>query len=160
MLFTNILFLFTLLSFVSSQTSETNKNTKSCGQNCQFSITQNILTIDGSGPMKNFYSDDEIPWKLNRNSITQIKINGISVISQKSFQNLPNVKTIDFGDTIEIEKGAFYNTGIESLVISKKIQRIDKNAFEQSLQLKSVTLLTLTVDMKILPGIYGLWERT
>ena len=75
--------------------------------------------------------------------------------------------TADFAqylETIEIENGAFYNTGIESLVISKKIQRIGENAFEQNLQLKSVTFETDSeleiIEEKVFKGCSSLTSIT
>ena len=89
--------------------------------------------------MKDFYSDNEIPWKDSINSISQITISGISSIGQKAFQNMKALKTIEFGNVTEIGIGAFYNTGIENITIPKSVKTIKKNAFTQNLQLKTVT---------------------
>ena len=87
MLFINILHIV-LFAIINANQDEID----SCGPNCQFSITQNILTIEGTGRMMKFYSVEEIQGRRDRNSITQIKISGISVINEKAFQDLPNLE--------------------------------------------------------------------
>ena len=116
--------------------------TNSCGTSCTWELTDNnkILQIKGTGRMEDFYTDNKIPWIQNRETIETISIeNGITYISQKSFQNMKSLKTINWGGIIEIGKGAFYNTGIEDLKIPSTVQFIGKNAFEQNAQLTSVT---------------------
>ena len=122
------------LSFILSVNAD-NK----CGEDCQWSIQNNILTITGSGKMQNYFSDSEIHWRDSSKTVTQITIDGITYIGQKAFQNMPALKTVEMNGVDEIGEGAFYNTGLESITIPKSVKKIDRNAFEQSSVLKTVT---------------------
>ena len=84
------------LNLVLSVTAQANtQNTQNkCGENCHWSIEENTLKFTGNGKMKDFYSDNEIPWKDSINSISQITISGISSICQKAFQNMKVLKSI------------------------------------------------------------------
>ena len=134
-----VLITLNLVLSVSAQSNNTQNTQNKCGENCQWSIEEKTLKFTGNGKMKDFYSDNEIPWKSQLQQITKITITGISSICQNAFQNMKELKTIEFGDVTEIGIGAFYNTGIKNLNIPKPVKTIKKNAFTQNLQLKTVT---------------------
>ena len=136
-----VLITLNLVLSVTAQSNNTQNITvnNKCGDNCHWSIEETTLKFTGNGKMKDFYSDNEIPWKSQLQQITKITITGISSIGQKAFQNMKALKTIEFGDVTEIGAGAFYNTGIENITIPKSVKTIKKNAFTQNLQLKTVT---------------------
>ena len=102
-----------------------------CGDDCQYSLNNGELSIQGTGKMRDFYFNGDAPWYSERNTITKIVIKGITTIGVGAFQNMPLLKTVDIGNVTEIREGAFYNTGIESLTIPSTVQIIRKNAFEQ-----------------------------
>ena len=112
-----------------------------CGEDYQWTFEDKTLKFTGSGKMRDFYSDNEIPWIKHVNEIESISFDqsSITTIGQKAFQNLSKLKNINFGNIIEIGHAAFYNTGLTQLTISKKIQRINKNAFESNIELTTVT---------------------
>ena len=82
------------LNLVLSVSAQQNNKQNKCGDNCQRSIEENTLKFTGNGKMKDFYSDNEIPWKSQLQQITKISISGISSFCQKAFQNMKVLKSI------------------------------------------------------------------
>ena len=130
-----------LFLFIVNITAQTSGK---CGDQCTWTYSETTLKLTGigKGEMQKIYADNLVPWKHLKDSITKITLSGIKIISQKSFQNMPQLKTIEFGEVTEIGQGAFYNTGIESVTITEHIQKINKNAFEQCEKLKTVEFST------------------
>lgn len=68
-------------------------------------------------------------------------LDGTSVIGAEAFKRHKNITQIEFPQTLRvIEREAFAETGLESLVIHKHIQRIESRAFFNCGDLKSVKL--------------------
>ena len=97
-----IVIIFSFLILLATSSSSGN-----CGENCQFSISGTTLSFSGSGKMKDFYGDSEIPWNTEKASITKISISGITSIGQKAFQNMKKLESVEFGQIVEIGDGAF-----------------------------------------------------
>lgn len=66
-----------------------------CGENVNWDLTDGVLTISGSGPMTDYKSSSNVPWRSARESITSIVIeNGVTSIGQTAFYGcikLPSV---------------------------------------------------------------------
>lgn len=91
-----------------------------CGDNLSWKLTDNVLTISGSGDMKNFSSSSGAPWYDSRTKIKEIEI-GSGVTS--------------------IGKNAFYNcTGISEVVLPKSVVSVGAYAFQNCNRLEEVTM--------------------
>lgn len=114
-----------------------------CGDDLQWSYSNGILTITGSGAMKKYYSEEYVPWYYNRERITQIILpEGLTVISQFSFYGCANLMEIALPSTLEgIEKSAFANcASLRSLVIPDKVRYLKESVFYGCESLETVVL--------------------
>ena len=127
------------LFFTMSVDAQTNNQNNQCGKDCQWSISDTTLTITGTGKMQDYFSDKEIPWQSNKESITKIIINNMTSIGKKAFQNMPSLKQIQLNSVTTINEAAFYNTGLEEIEIPATVETIGKNAFENNLKLSKIT---------------------
>ena len=112
----------------------------SCGEKCTWSVKNNILTISSENEeMRDFYSDEEVPWISEIKTVEKIILRRIRSVGQKAFQHAEKLKSVDFGENIQkIGKGAFYNSGLEEIEIPSSVISIESSAFEENKLLKNV----------------------
>ena len=108
---------------------------------CHWELENGVLTISGSGAMRNFLSwrDGSVAWYPQLNSITSIvfenadETTGITSIGQEAFSGATNLTSITIPDTVtSIGRGAFSMYGgnsITSLTIPDSVTSIGEAAF-------------------------------
>ena len=137
-----------------------------CGDNLTWALSGGVLTISGTGAMKNyFYYDDPAPWHGDRANITSVVIgDGVTSIGSYAFYGcalesvtIPgSVQYINeyafarcdplAGVTImegvrEIRTFAFKGSALKSITIPGSVQRVFSGAFQECKSLESVTIM-------------------
>lgn len=81
--------------------------------------------------MADFSSQDNQPWKQQRNHITSVIVDqGIASIGNESFAGLSNVTKVTLADTVtKIGDRAFINTKIETISFPSKLTSIWEYGF-------------------------------
>ena len=64
----------------------------------------------------------------------------VKYIGSQAFGGCKNLKNITIPANVEFYSGAFYNSGLESVILADGIEFIDEKAFEKCSSLKSVTI--------------------
>ena len=104
-----------------------------------------LLTISGSGSMKDLYTLDgkRVAWGSKASQIRKVVIgNGITRIGNEAFYNCDALESISIPDSVEsIGKYAFYNcNSLSNLVIPNSVKRFDDYAFCQCGGLRNLEL--------------------
>ena len=113
----------------------------------QWSLTSDgVLTISGSGDMKNF-STNNIPWKDYRSdsdtyTITRIVIeDGVTAIGNYAFRGCSSATSVSIPDGLTtIGSSAFYSCKMESVDIPVGVTTIGTSAFQKCSKLETVTI--------------------
>ncbi|MDO4815702.1 MAG: leucine-rich repeat protein [Bacillota bacterium] len=117
----------------------------SCGDNLRFEVKGSVLTISGTGEMKDFESTEyssKAPWYSSCSRITEIIIeNGVESIGNRAFKNFNSLTKVTIPETVtEIGAYAFRNCGMTEISIPGSVKTIGNNAFWECKKLTSVTL--------------------
>ena len=117
--------------------------TGTCGNNLTWSITDNVLTISGSGPMED-YNYGTSPW-FNREDFTSVINLGAESIGDYAFYGNTKLAAINPGPATRIGNSAFNSSGLTGISFPDSLQRIGETAFWGCRNLTSVTVpATLT----------------
>lgn len=138
--------------------------TISCESNLSVTLSNGMLTIAGSGAMKDFKDFDEVCWKDDAESITAVTITGvtaignfafsfcskltsvnvkseITAIGRSSFAFCESLKSINIPDSVtSIAEEAFYYCSSLSLKLPSGITKIEESAFFYCSSLTSITI--------------------
>ncbi|MBO5179324.1 MAG: BspA family leucine-rich repeat surface protein, partial [Clostridia bacterium] len=92
-----------------------------------------ILTVSGTGKMKNFDAYNDVPWINYRSSVTEIQIgNGVTSVGDRAFYNFSQITEISFPSTITyIGTFSFYHCSklTSNITIPKGTTSIGSNPF-------------------------------
>ena len=113
-----------------------------CGDNLYWSYANGTLSITGSGAMYDF-SDDEVPWKDFRGTITTVSLpQGLTTIGTYAFAHCRVLSSITLPNTVTIIGDyAFYDCdALINMVIPESVTTIGNNAFLYCDGLTNVTL--------------------
>lgn len=106
-------------------------------------LDEGILTISGTGAMKDYDSKTEVPWYAYADNITSVVINaGVTSIGKRVFVGYKNLNsvTIPAGVT-SIGRDAFNScTSLSSIDIPSSVTTIEMQAFNNCIGLNSVML--------------------
>ena len=96
------------------------------------------LTIKGNGTMCDCYNDE-----LSRYS-SSVKVlqfeDSVKSIGKKCFEHFESLTSVQLGKGItQIHDGAFYNTKLQELEITKNVILIESNAFSENKELTKIT---------------------
>ena len=130
-----------------------------------YHISNDVLTISGTGAMPNYTSSSEQPWYYNRNSITKVVLDtGVTSVGDNAFAYLSALKEVEFSERITtigedafyecsklervnlperlttIGEGAFSNCNLEELVIPDRVTTIGSYAFSSADRLRYVKI--------------------
>ncbi len=108
-----------------------------------WTLENGVLTISGTGNMKNFEHSPDVPWSEQRDSITRIVIEeGITGIGDTTFFRCENVTSVEIpsGVTV-IGDYAFYSCrSLPGVTIPEGVTSIGANAFAFCDELTDVTI--------------------
>ena len=138
--------LFTLFLALVAGVGTTFAESGTCGTNLTWDLTNGVLTISGTGNMKDYAgtATDSPPWwpKTIRSSIKQISIgNGVTSIGGRAFFDCTNLTSITIPESVtSIGEYAFYQcTGLTSIEIPNSVDSIKDRAFDCS----GLTMITI-----------------
>ncbi len=119
--------------------------TGTCGDNLTWELNEitGLLTVSGEGPMYDYESQSDVPWKDYRGTIENIVIcDGVTSIGECAFINCKTVKNISMADSVtKIGFWAFYNCySLTDVVISKGVTKLEQYAFYCCHNLRWVTI--------------------
>ena len=104
-----------------------------CGKNLTWKLdSKGTLTISGKGAMKNWLSDEDVPWYSERRSIKAIIIkNGVSSIGDKAFVDCEKLTKVEIANsTTKIGNFAFAGCSkIKQIKIPKKVTNMGSYTF-------------------------------
>jgi len=116
-----------------------------CGVSVAYKYTEadHTLTIQGSGPMSNYSSRSEAPWKTYRKEITTVIIgDGVTSIGGEAFKGCSNLTFVTIPNSLTyIGVNAFFDcSGLTSVTIPNSVTTISDYAFANCSGLTSVTI--------------------
>ncbi len=94
------------------------------GKNVIWSLTDDALTISGTGAMTNYAYTSDRPWGAYVGGITSITIGeGVTSIGSKAFQSCTNLTSVTIGNSVtSIGNYAFYGcSGLTSVTIGNSV---------------------------------------
>ncbi len=114
----------------------------SCGTNLTWSLDdEGTLTITGTGAMKDWNGNTDVPW--HGLSIETVVIDsGVTSIGEHAFAGCTSLKDVTIPNSVtSIGMGAFLNcTGLTSVTIPNSVTSIGNSAFKKCIGLTSVTI--------------------
>lgn len=133
-----LLLLFVLFAGITISCAEIVSGT--CGENLTWNLTDGILTINGTGPMDDYYFTST-PWYSNRSDIETVIINdGITSIGNWAFYSCTMTSITIPNSVISIGESAFKSSGLTSVEIPNSITSIGEQAFFKCHNLVSVSI--------------------
>lgn len=110
----------------------------SCGDNLTWKLEGNTLVITGLGEMYDYSGG--APWDEHKDSITALKMDGVTYIGHSAFKNYDNLRTIDFGSKVyEIGTHAFYDCdGLTSITLPASFKIFGEECFRGSSNLSQI----------------------
>ena len=134
--------LFSLRASAVEETEETISGTVGTKQSWSIDKASGVLTIDNTGDMISFASDDA-PWKQYSGYITSAKINeGCTSISQNAFRECSKLKSVTLPDSLtSIGSFAFYYcASLVNITIPDSVTNIGEDAFYKCASLVNMTI--------------------
>ena len=116
-----------------------------CGDGLTWDLDDaGTLTIRGSGPMYNFYYEDEYtaPWQEEAGSIVRLVIEpGVTSIGKRTFMNLYALESADISEGVtRIGESAFFVTALKEIIVPHSVEVIESDAFLDNWAMKRVIL--------------------
>lgn len=117
-------------------------NSGSCGDNATWSYQNGTLTISGSGPMYDYASTNEQPWRHFFDQITSISVDsGITRIGTRAFASLYSLSSVSLPQSIQsIGESAFFGSSVSDIWIPKGVTDIERYAFNYCDNLTSINI--------------------
>lgn len=119
-----------------------------CGTAMTYALNEEgTLTLDGTGAMTDYDSENDTPWHSHANEIKNVIIkNGVTTISANAFTNCTALKTVNFINTTDtpskiwsIGANAFMNcSSLESVEIPSSVYKMGESVFYMCSSLKDV----------------------
>lgn len=117
--------------------------TSSAAETIQWSLTDGVLRISGTGAMPDYVSTFDQPWYEQEAEVTSIVIeDGVTRIGSGAFQYMDHVVDITMADTVtEIGDSAFYScTSLQSVQLSNCLEMLGSGAFQECKNLNEVQI--------------------
>ncbi|MBR3501899.1 MAG: leucine-rich repeat domain-containing protein [Alphaproteobacteria bacterium] len=105
-----------------------------CGDNCDWSISGDTLTITGSGAMTDYKSSSDSPWRKagNFGQVKNLVIDGITRIGSHAFWG-SKIKKITMSDTVtEIGAHSFAWSNFSEIKLSDNLEKLEESAFRRT----------------------------
>ena len=124
--------LCTVMVFANSLTVYAEGENGSCGDNLNWSLTEGVLTISGSGAMWDFTENEMAPWYELREEIRNVVLpSQLTHVGELAFYDCHRLTTVFFSDKVE-SIGSFAFASCEKLQMldmGDGIKTIGKSAF-------------------------------
>ncbi len=118
--------------------------TGQCGRDLYWSLSEDgVLTITGTGAMKNYNNYSEVPWYSYRLDITQVIIEeGATNVGSRTFYRCENLAQVTFPSTLtKIGDYAFYQCkALTQITLPDTLTSIGESAFYYCAGLETVTM--------------------
>ena len=114
-----------------------------CGPNLNWTLDNGILTITGSGAMKNYSSSSSAPWYSYSSDIQSISLpEGLTTIGSHAFSYCYSIESISIPNSVtSIEEYAFYScTSLNSITLPNSLISIGYRAFGSCEKLTSIAI--------------------
>ena len=134
-----LLFLLAIVAGVGTLFAESGE----CGENLTWDLTDGVLTISGNGEMYVFYSESDVPWYSQRESITSVIIqDGVTETGYHVFEGCTSLTTVDIPNSVtEIGSHAFDGcTSLTTINLPNSVTSIRDAAFANCSSLTSITI--------------------
>lgn len=135
--------LLSIVSVVDFSAFADTLTTGNCGDNVTYSFDEStgVLTISGTGDMKEWPEDDP-PWYGDTRIKTLIIDEGVTSIGARAFQGCSNLSNVQLPNSLSgINDYAFYGcSSLTSVTIPNSVKRIDNSAFEGCIRLISFSV--------------------
>lgn len=136
-----ILFLVMILVSMIAKADESG----TCGENLTWTLEEStgILTISGSGSMKEYDGYESVPWYSHREKITKVVVdNGVSTIGKCAFYGCTKITTASIPNSVSsLSNYAFYGcSSLTSVNIPNGVTSIGYLGFSDCTSLKTITL--------------------
>ena len=140
--------------------------TGSCGDNVTFTfnLSSRALTISGTGPMWNFFLEEN-PWYAARSLITSVSVGrGVTTIGDNSFIYCTSLRSVYINSTVNIigEYAFAYCSDLNSVSLPGNLMYIGKSAFMRCTSLQEITIpsKTATIELRAFAGCTSLADVT
>lgn len=124
-----------------------------CGENLTWSLSDGVLTIQGTGPMESYSRWSNGPgWRRHSEGITSVVLpDGLTRVGSYAFSELSSLRTLALPDSVTaIEDGAFLGCErLSSISFPDDLETIGDSAFQDCTALDDVTLPS---EITILPN--------
>lgn len=94
--------------------------------------TDGTLTISGTGPMADYWSDDSIPWSVYRGQIRTVEIEaGVTSIGNSAFSGCSGLTNVTISGSVTSIGGSTFSgcSGLTSVTIPESVTSIRNSAF-------------------------------
>ncbi len=108
---------------------------------CTVTLSDGVLTVNGSGAMADYDKKDKVPWKDSKSSITSVVIEeGVTKIASRSFIDCGNLASVSVSSTVAIVNNyAFANcSSLNSISLPANLTTVGQYAFQGCTKLTTV----------------------
>ena len=127
------------------------ETTGTCGENVTWSLSGGVLTLSGTGPMKDYLLFDVSPWFNFSDEVESLKIGeGITSVGSFAFYCCANLGSVTIpGSVTSIGDHSFDGcTSLTGVTIPGSVTSIGSSAFEYCTSLTSVTIPDGVTEIK------------
>ena len=124
--------ILTLLFAIVASVSSLFAQSGTCGDNLTWNLTNGVLTISGTGAMKDYMTSYPAPWYSYRTSVQYVVIgNGVTSIGSNAFYNCDSLTSVTIPNSVtSIGSRAFSGCrSLTSVTIPNSVTSIGSSAF-------------------------------
>ena len=130
------------------------KSSGSCGKNLSWKLKNGVLTISGSGKMKEYSEEKPAPWPTDRVEKVKIK-EGVATIGSFAFYDCGELTSVSIPASVtRIGDYAFSGCWLESVEIPEGVAELGDGAFAECFSLSSVSIPASVASVGINPFYY------